>query len=264
MVPRPQSAPTDSNVILDCRDLEKYFGTQGNITKALDGVSFTVTRGEFIGIMGPSGSGKTTLLNCISTIDKATTGHVLIEGNDITTLKPRELARFRRQQLGFVFQDANLLDTLTIRENIALSLSINGDKDIDSKVDSIAGKLGISTILDHFPSQVSGGQRQRAAAARAIVTHPSLILADEPTGALDSKNSRILLEAFQTLNEDLGATLVMVTHDAYAASWAHRIIFIKDGKIFNQIYRGSKSRAEFFDDIMAVVSFLGGDNADVH
>ena len=218
-----------------------------------------------MGIMGASGSGKTTLLNCISTIDTVTAGHIYIEGNDITTLNSKKLSRFRREKLGFIFQDFNLLDTLTAFENIALALSIikTPVSQIEPMVLDVAQKLEITEVLRKYPYQMSGGQKQRVASARAIVTRPSLVLADEPTGALDSKSSRMLLESFETLNSMMGATILMVTHDAFAASYCKRILFIKDGKIFNELVKGNQSRKEFFNKIIEVVTLLGGDNNNV-
>ncbi|WP_415335948.1 ABC transporter ATP-binding protein [Clostridium perfringens] len=251
--------------ILSVENIEKYYGNKDNITKAIDNINFNVDKGEFVGIMGPSGSGKTTLLNCISTIDNVTTGSIVINGKDITKLKAKELEKFRRDELGFIFQDFNLLDTLTAYENIALALTIQGKKpkDIDALIKKVAKSLGIDGILNKFPYQISGGQKQRVASARAIVTNPSLILADEPTGALDSKSARMLLDSFESLNKDLEATILMVTHDAFTASYAHRILFIKDGKIFNELVRGTDSRKEFFDRIIEVITLLGGDDRDV-
>ncbi|MDU6427330.1 MAG: ABC transporter ATP-binding protein [Clostridium perfringens] len=251
--------------ILSVENIEKYYGNKDNITKAIDNINFKVDKGEFVGIMGPSGSGKTTLLNCISTIDNVTTGNIVINGKDITKLKSKELEKFRRDELGFIFQDFNLLDTLTAYENIALALTIQGKKpkDIDNLIKKVAKSLGIDGILNKFPYQISGGQKQRVASARAIVTNPSLILADEPTGALDSKSARMLLDSFESLNKDLEATILMVTHDAFTASYAHRILFIKDGKIFNELVRGTDSRKEFFDRIIEVITLLGGDDRDV-
>ncbi|EOU1468460.1 TPA: ABC transporter ATP-binding protein [Clostridium perfringens] len=251
--------------ILSVENIEKYYGNKDNITKAIDNINFKVDKGEFVGIMGPSGSGKTTLLNCISTIDNVTIGSIVINGKDITKLKSKELEKFRRDELGFIFQDFNLLDTLTAYENIALALTIQGKKpkDIDSLIKKVAKSLGIDGILNKFPYQISGGQKQRVASARAIVTNPSLILADEPTGALDSKSARMLLDSFESLNKDLEATILMVTHDAFTASYAHRILFIKDGKIFNELVRGTDSRKEFFDRIIEVITLLGGDDRDV-
>ena len=251
--------------ILTVNNIEKYYGGKSNITKAIDNISFTIDKGEFVGIMGPSGSGKTTLLNCISTIDTVTTGNIIINGYDITKLKSKKLENFRKNGLGFIFQDFNLLDTLTTYENIALALTIQGKKpkEIDSLIKGILENLGISSILNKYPYEMSGGQKQRVASARAIVTNPSLILADEPTGALDSKSSRLLLDSFENLNERLKATILMVTHDAFTASYAHRILFIKDDKIFNELIRGNDSRKEFFDRIIEVITILGGDSNSV-
>lgn len=251
--------------ILSVQHIEKYYGNNGNITKAVDDISFNVNKGEYIGIMGASGSGKTTLLNCVSTIDSVTAGHILIQDRDITELRSHQLSQFRREQLGFIFQDFNLLDTLTAYENIALALTILKvpAATIDKRVRSVAKRLQITDILEKYPYQISGGQKQRVASARAIITKPALILADEPTGALDSKSARMLLEAFDTLNEQLHATILMVTHDAFTASYCKRILFIKDGKIFNELIRGDDSRKVFFKRIIDVVSLLGGGNSDV-
>lgn len=250
------------NNILKVENIEKYYGGKTNITKAIDNISFDVDKGEFLGIMGPSGSGKTTLLNCISTIDTVSCGHIFISGKDITTLKSKSLENFRREELGFIFQDFNLLDTLTSYENIALALTISGVKpnEIHKRVIDASKKLEINSILNKFPYEISGGQKQRVAAARAIVTNPSLILADEPTGALDSKSSRMLLESLENLNNDLNSTILMVTHDAFTASYCRRILFIKDGKIFNELLRGNESRKDFFNRIIEVVTLLGGDS----
>ena len=251
--------------ILKVEKIEKYYGNKGNITKAIDNISFKVAEGEFVGIMGPSGSGKTTLLNCISTIDTVTTGNIIINEKDITKLKAKELDRFRQNELGFIFQDFNLLDTLTAYENIALALTIKGEKisEVDGKIKEVAKYLDIEKILNKYPYQMSGGQKQRVASARAIVTNPSLILADEPTGALDSKSARLLLERFESLNKDLNATILMVTHDAFTASYAHRILVIKDGKIFTELVRGTDSRKEFFNRIIEVITLIGGDDNNV-
>lgn len=247
--------------ILRIEKLEKYYGNKGNITKAIDNISFDIKEGEFVAIMGASGSGKTTLLNCISTIDKVTTGHIYLGDKDITKIKGNKLNKFRREELGFIFQDFNLLDTLTSYENIALSLTINKEspKNIESKIMNVAKELEIERVLNKYPYQMSGGQKQRVAAARAIVTKPKLILADEPTGALDSKSARMLLEKMENLNDELKATILMVTHDAFTASYADRIIFMRDGKIFNEISKGEKSRKEFFENIIDIVTLLGGD-----
>lgn len=251
--------------ILEVKNVEKYYGNKSNLTKAVDNISFNVKKKEFVGIMGASGSGKTTLLNCISTIDKVTTGHILINGNDITKLKGNKLNKFRREELGFIFQDFNLLDTLTAYENIALALTIQkvNVHQIDKKVKDIAKKLEIDNILNKYPYQLSGGQKQRVASARAIITNPKLVLADEPTGALDSKSAKQLLETLTTLNESLDATILMVTHDAFTASYADRIIFIKDGKIFNELIKGDNTRKEFFEKIIEVQTLLGGELNDV-
>ena len=251
--------------ILKVENIEKYYGNKDNITKAIDNISFRVEKGEFVGIMGPSGSGKTTLLNCISTIDNVTTGSIAIDGDDITRLKGRKLETFRRDKLGFIFQDFNLLDTMTAFENIALALTIGGKKgkEVESLVKKAAESLGIEEVLLKYPYQMSGGQKQRVAAARAIVNNPKIILADEPTGALDSKSAKMLLNSIEKLNKELEATILMVTHDAFTASYAHRILFIKDGKIFNELVRGEDTRKDFFNKIIDVVTILGGDSKDV-
>ena len=251
--------------ILKVEKIEKYYGNKDNITKAIDNISFRVDKGEFVGIMGPSGSGKTTLLNCISTIDTVTTGNIIINDKDITKMKSKQLENFRKDELGFIFQDFNLLDTLTAYENIALALTIQGVKtsEVDNKIKKVAENLGIIEVLNKYPYQMSGGQKQRVASARAIVTSPSLILADEPTGALDSKSSRLLLDSFEKLNKDLQATILMVTHDAFTASYAHRILFIKDGKVFNELVRCNDTIREFFNRIIEVVTLLGGDVENV-
>lgn len=250
--------------VLEVRHIEKVYGSRQNVTRALNDVSFTVERGEFLGIMGASGSGKSTLLNCVSTIDAVTSGEVLIGGVDVTRMKPAKLTRFRREQLGFIFQDSNLLDTLTARENIALPLTISRvpAKEVLRRVDEVAGRLGIHEILEKYPYQMSGGQQQRVAAARALVTEPTVIMADEPTGALDSKNARLLLESLETMNERLGATVLMVTHDSFAASYTHRVLFIRDGRIFTELRRGGSTRQAFFERIMEVVAMMGGEGSD--
>ena len=250
--------------ILKIDKVEKYYGSRSSLTKAIDNISFEVDKGEFVAIMGASGSGKTTLLNCISTIDRVTSGHIYVDGEDITKLKGNKLNKFRREELGFIFQDFNLLDTLTAYENIALAHSIQNvsASDIATRIDKVAKELDIKDVLKKYPYQMSGGQKQRVASARAIITNPKLVLADEPTGALDSKSAKMLLERFTYLNKELMATILMVTHDAFTASYASRVIFIKDGKIFNELHRGSDSRKEFFDKIIDVVTLLGGDLND--
>ena len=247
--------------ILEVKNIEKYYGSKTNLSKAIDNISFNVDKGEFVGIMGASGSGKTTLLNCISTIDKVTAGHIIVGKEDITKLKGNKLNKFRREELGFIFQDFNLLDTLTCYENIAISLTIQKvkAKEIEKRVTEIAEKLEIKDILEKYPYQISGGQKQRVASSRAIITKPKIVLADEPTGSLDSKSARQLLENFEYLNKQLNTTILMVTHDAFTASYANRILFIKDGKIFNEIIKGNDTRKEFFEKIIEVQTLLGGD-----
>ena len=251
--------------VLEVKNIEKYYGNKSNLTKAISGITFNVEKGEFVGIMGASGSGKTTLLNCISTSDRVTAGQIIINNQDITKLKGNKLNKFRREELGFIFQDFNLLDTLTAYENIALALTIQkvNAHEIDKRVQEVAEKLEIKDILDKYPYQISGGQKQRVASARAIITNPKIVLADEPTGALDSKSARQLLETFESLNQKLGATILMVTHDAFTASYADRIIFIKDGKIFNELIKGEDTRKQFFEKIIEVQTLLGGDLNDV-
>ena len=251
--------------ILRLEHIQKFYGNQGNLTKAINDISFSVNNGEFVGIMGASGSGKTTLLNCISTIDTVSAGHIYLDGTDVTEIKEKDLARFRRENLGFVFQDFNLLDTLTISENIALALTINKvpAEQIDGKVHEISEKLNITDILDKYPYQVSGGQKQRCACARAIINKPKLILADEPTGALDSHSAQMLLDTIQSINEQLGTTILMVTHDAFSASYTKRILFLRDGVIFTEILKGGDSRKVFFEKILDVLTMMGGGQTDV-
>ena len=253
------------NEVLKLENVKKYYGASTNITKAVDGISFEVKEGEFVAIMGASGSGKTTLLNCISTIDNVTSGHIYVGDKDITKIKEDDMADFRKENLGFIFQDFNLLDTLSIEENISLSLIINNENPnkVDERVENIASKLGIKDVLNKFPYEVSGGQKQRCACARALINQPKLILADEPTGALDSKSSRMLLETMEDMNKNLKATILMVTHDSFSASFCKRVLFLKDGKIFNEIIRANKTRKEFFDEIIDVLTLLGGDEGSV-
>ena len=237
------------NTILKLEHIQKYYGNEGNITKAIKDISFSVEAGEFLGIMGASGSGKTTLLNCISTIDTVSAGHIFLDGTDITEIKPKSLARFRRENL----------------ENIALALAINKvpARSVESRILDIAGKLNISDILNKYPYQVSGGQKQRCACARAIINNPKLLLADEPTGALDSHSSQMLLSTIQSINEQLRATILMVTHDAFTASYASRILFLKDGEIFMELRKGNDSRSDFFDKILNVLTMIGGGQSHV-
>ena len=253
--------------MVELRGVSKRYGRQGGrrakggeaVTRALDNVTFTVGEGEFVGVMGPSGSGKSTLLNCLSTIDAPTGGQIMVNGCLVTGLRGRELARFRRDQLGFIFQDANLLDTLTAYENIALALTIQKVKpaEVDIRVRQAAQTLGITEVLDKRPYEMSGGQRQRVAAARATVTRPSLILADEPTGALDSKSARALLESLEQLNR-MGSTILMVTHDAASASYCNRVLFLKDGQLAGQVARGAaEDRSAYYERIAAHITALG-------
>ena len=256
---------TIMNTVLEVANVEKYYGNKSNLTKALDGLSFSGEEGEFVGIMGASGSGKTTLLNCVSTIDRVTSGKIIVNDIDVTRLRGNHLNQFRREELGFIFQDFNLLDTLTAYENISLALTIQriSPAKIHKSVKEIADKLGIEDILEKYPYQMSGGQKQRVACARAMITNPQIVMADEPTGALDSKSARMLLESFQYLNQQMAATILMVTHDAFTASYANRILFIKDGKLFNELVRGRDTRKEFFNRIIEVVTLLGGELNDV-
>ena len=254
-----------SENILRIQNVEKYYGSRNNLTKAIDDISFDVNKGEFVAIMGASGSGKTTLLNCISTIDKVTSGNIYVDGNNITQLKGSALNRFRRDKLGFIFQDYNLLDTLTIEENIVLAMTLHSKskREIQEKCDHILKLLDIEEIRDKFPYQVSGGQKQRCACARAMIHRPKLILADEPTGALDSRAAQMLLETFRKMNRDMHSTILMVTHDAFSASYCSRILFLKDGKIFHELVRGVEERREFLNKILDVLSLTGGELSDV-
>ncbi|EEL68497.1 ABC transporter ATP-binding protein [Bacillus mycoides] len=250
--------------VLEAKNIEKVYDTGGNKFAALKGINLQVKEGEFVGIMGPSGSGKTTLLNVLSTIDNATDGEILIDGKDIVKMNDDKLALFRRDHLGFIFQDYNLLDTLTVKENIALPLALSKVKanEIDRRVLEISKKFGIDHILSQFPYQVSGGQKQRCAASRAIVTSPSMIFGDEPTGALDSKSATDLLESMKSLNEYDNSTILMVTHDAFAASYCKRVIFIKDGELYKELHRGESTRKQFFQKVVDVMSSISGGMAD--
>lgn len=247
--------------LIRVEDVEKYYGRGRQVTKAVNRISFEIGEGEFTGIMGASGSGKTTLINLMATIDKVTSGHIYYSGKDITGMKEDELADFRKENLGFVFQDFNLLDTLTIKENIELAMSLceKSKKKIEKRAAEMMKTLGISQIADKFPYEVSGGQKQRCACARALINHPQIIFADEPTGALDSRSARMLLETFEDMNRKLGATILMVTHDAFSASYCERILFLKDGRIFNELRRGKSTRKAFLDQILDVLSLTGGD-----
>lgn len=251
--------------ILNVSHVEKYYGNSGNLTKALDDISFTMDEHEFTVIMGASGSGKSTLLNVISTMDMVSAGSITIGDMELSKMNENQMADFRKKELGFIFQDFNLLDTLSLHENIAMPLVLckENPKVIDEKVVQYAKILGIEDLLDRYPYEVSGGQRQRCACARAIIHHPSIVMADEPTGALDSHSSYLLMERFLKMNQEEQATILMVTHDAFAASYAKRILFLKDGKIYNEIYRGDQTRKEFFQSILDVMTLLGGDVHDV-
>ena len=268
--PRREGGPgvrkeTAMEEMLKVTDLVRVYGRGSASTRALDGVSLSLEAGEFVGVMGPSGSGKTTLLNCVSTIDRPTSGSIVIDGKELTGLRGKELSRFRRERLGFIFQDCNLLDTLTAFENIALALAIvkAPSGEIPGRVEEMARLLGIEDCLGKYPYQMSGGQQQRCAAARAVVTHPALVLADEPTGALDSKSARLLLERLEVLNRERGATILMVTHDAFTASCCGRVVFLRDGKLFLELRREGRDRKAFFRQIIRVVSQLGGEMDDV-
>lgn len=250
--------------ILKLSNVVKYYGTGSVVTKALDGISFAVKKGDFTAIMGASGSGKSTLLNVISTIDRVSGGEIILEGQNISDMKEKFLSDFRRDKLGFVFQDYNLLDTLTVEENIALPLNLRRtslSKTV-KMVSKVSEALGVTEQLKKFPNELSGGQRQRAACARAVVTNPALVLADEPTGALDSRNSQRLMQVFRMLNEKLGSTILMVTHDAAVGSYADRVLFLKDGRIWSELFRGDRDRKSMYREILSVVAGLGGE-ADV-
>ncbi|HAM1061497.1 TPA: ABC transporter ATP-binding protein [Listeria monocytogenes] len=251
--------------VLQAKNVRKIYGSKGNVYTALENISIDIKEGEFTGIMGPSGAGKSTLLNVLSTIDKPTSGQIVISGQELENMNEQQMSTFRRDKLGFIFQDYNLLDTLTIRENIILPLALakRPVKEMEEKLAIISEKFGITEILDKYPSEISGGQKQRIAASRAIITAPSLIFADEPTGALDSKSATNLLESLRDLNEQDKSTIMMVTHDAFAASFCKRILFIKDGELYTEIYRGTKTRKEFFQKILDVLAKLGGDSDDV-
>lgn len=247
--------------VLEINNVVKYYGDRGNVSKILDNISFTVEEGEFIVIMGPSGSGKTTLLNCISSIEKVSGGSIKINSSEVTSFNSKKAIEFRRNKLGLIYQDSGLLDTLNGYDNIALALTITKVKKdvIFEKIKDLSKKLELEKILYKFPSQMSGGEKQKIAAARAIIRDPLLILGDEPTGALDSKSSKALLESLEKLNKEVNSTILMVTHDIYCASFANRILFIKDGKIFNELVKGRDSRKDFFNRIIEVETLLGGD-----
>ena len=252
------------NTLLEINNVTKYFGNGDAVSKALNGVNFTMEKGEFTAIMGASGSGKSTLLNVIATIDRPSCGSIFLEGKDIAEMSEQNLAAFRRDRLGFIFQEYNLLDTLTVEENIVLPLNLRKYPvhETSERLKKVVASLEISDQLSKFPRQLSGGQRQRAACARALITQPALILADEPTGALDSANSKSLMQTFTYMNQSLGSTILMVTHDAVVGSYASRVLFLKDGKIWNELYRGDRSRQTMYHEILNTMAVLGGE-ADV-
>lgn len=253
------------NEILDVQNVTKYYGSGTVVTKALDGISFTVENGDFTAIMGASGSGKSTLLNVIATIDRVSSGGIIVEGKNLANLSEKKLSEFRRDKIGFVFQEYNLLDTLTVGENITLPLNLKrvGHDAAQKELERVTGALGIRDKIKKFPWELSGGERQRAACARAIITNPAIILADEPTGALDSANSRGLMKTFELMNENLGSTILMVTHDAIVGSYAKRVLFLKDGRIWSELYRGDRDRQKMVKEILFVMEALGGE-ADVY
>ncbi|WP_145408256.1 ABC transporter ATP-binding protein [Paenibacillus xylanexedens] len=248
--------------VLNAEGVSKSYGSKGNAQQVLKGIDLRVTEGEFVGIMGPSGSGKTTLLNTLATIDRVTDGKIFIQEHEISKMKDRQLSDIRRQHLGFIFQDYNLLNTLTVKENILLPVSLTkiSKGEAENAFNAIADILGIRELADQYPSEISGGQKQRTSAARALIHSPSLVFADEPTGALDSKAASNLLENLHEINESRQVTIVMVTHDPLASSYCSRVVFLKDGKIFAELYRGEKTREAFFKDILDMQAVLGGSN----
>lgn len=253
--------------ILEIDSLKKYYGKTENQTKALDGISFQIMPGEFLGIMGSSGSGKSTLLNCIATVIRPTGGRILLKGTELGRLKGKELAQYRGNMIGYLFQNFELLENLTGRENIMLPLSIHqvSEKDGKERLEQLADYFQIEEVLEKFPTQMSGGQKQRVAAARALILHPEIVLADEPTGALDSKNAKLLMNQLSGLNEKEKSTILMVTHDSNAASYCKRILFIQDGVLFHELRRNlpEETREEFYDRILKVMAQLGGGSANV-
>lgn len=245
--------------ILETTDLKKYYGSGENITKALDGISLKIEEGEFVAIVGVSGSGKSTLLNMIGGLDIPTSGNVLVKGKNIGQLNEEELTIFRRRNIGFVFQNYNLIPILNVYENIAFPVELDGNEVDQDFLDKIITILGIDKKLENLPSDLPGGQQQRVAIARALITKPAIVLADEPTGALDSQSAQTLLETFTEMNGKMGATIFMVTHDAFSASYCGRILFLKDGRIFHELVRGEKKRRDFLNEILDVLSMTGGE-----
>ncbi|MHC8514569.1 ABC transporter ATP-binding protein [Sporosarcina sp. ITBMC105] len=250
--------------VLHAQNVRKSFGSRGNVQHVLKGIDLRVMEGEFVGIMGASGAGKTTLLNVLATIDRTTEGSILIGDSDISKMKDRELSAFRRDQLGFIFQDYNLLDTLTVKENILLPVSLGKMKKrvAEDQFNTIADLLGIKELANKYPHEISGGQKQRTSAARALINKPSMVFADEPTGALDSKSASSLLGTLEDVNKQRGVTIMMVTHDPVASSYCSRVVFLKDGNIYSELYRGDKTRQAFFQEILKVQGVLGGDSVD--
>ncbi|MFE6170007.1 ABC transporter ATP-binding protein [Viridibacillus arvi] len=250
--------------ILKARKVKKVYGRKLTAQEVLKGIDIEVNEGEFVGIMGPSGSGKTTLLNVLCSIDNATEGVIEIDGNDLRKMKEKELSKFRREQLGFIFQDYNLLDTLTVKENILLPLSISkvSKSEAESRFNTLTGLLDIRELANKYPNEISGGQKQRTSAARALISNPSIVFGDEPTGALDSKSATALLENLATINEKQRVTIMMVTHDPVAASFCSRVLFLKDGQLYTELYKGEKNRKMFFQEIMNTQGVLGGDGYD--
>lgn len=253
-----------NQTVLQAHNVRKSFGTRGNVQQVLKGIDLRVAEGEFVGIMGASGAGKTTLLNVLATIDRSTEGTILIDGVDISKMKDAELSAFRRNQLGFIFQDYNLLDTLTVKENILLPVSLGKMKKqaAEAQFQSIAKTLDIEALADKYPHEISGGQKQRTSAARALINQPSLVFADEPTGALDSKSASSLLRTMAEVNKQQGVTIMMVTHDPLASSYCSRVVFLKDGNVYSELYKGDKTRQAFFQEILNVQAVLGGDSVD--
>ncbi|ETT88672.1 ABC transporter ATP-binding protein [Viridibacillus sp. FSL R5-0477] len=250
--------------ILKARKVKKVYGRKLTAQEVLKGIDIEVNEGEFVGIMGPSGSGKTTLLNVLCSIDNATEGVIEIDGNDLRKMKEKELSKFRREQLGFIFQDYNLLDTLTVKENILLPLSISkvSKSEAESRFNTLTDLLDIRELANKYPNEISGGQKQRTSAARALISNPSIVFGDEPTGALDSKSATALLENLATINEKQRVTIMMVTHDPVAASFCSRVLFLKDGQLYTELYKGEKNRKMFFQEIMNTQGVLGGDGYD--
>lgn len=253
----------EPKTILYAEGVRKSYGSQGNAQQVLKGIDLRVTEGEFVGIMGPSGSGKTTLLNTLATIDRATDGQIFINELEISKMRDRQLSSIRRQHLGFIFQEYNLLDTLTVKENILLPVSLTkiSDEQAEAEFQAIAEILDIKELANKYPSEISGGQKQRTSAARALIHSPSIVFADEPTGALDSKAAANLLENLHAINNARQVTIVMVTHDPLASSYCSRVVFLKDGKVYSELYRGEKTREAFFKDILDMQAVLGGGNA---